>query len=68
MSPSRVLLVTIQTNRETCGSCRFLRAVDREFWVCDLWQDSKGLGLVGAQKTPNRLNKCIEAEEAAEDL
>lgn len=62
---SLLVSVDVDANPKTCGSCRFLRLlhghVERpEEWWCGLFDVSRGL--VGAQKTPNRVKDCLDAE------
>lgn len=64
----RRLVVHIESNRVTCGSCRFLRkdimGGSNDEWGCDLFGYEAHLGFVGAMKTPNRAPICLEAEKA----
>ena len=67
MSRKRKLVVTVNSNRVTCGDCRFLRkiklstVIHQEEWWCNLFNESRGW--VGAMKTPNRSDSCRKAEK-----
>ena len=66
----RHLLLPIESNRVTCGDCRFLHTVvtggpDDE-WACDLFRNKAHLGFKGAQRTPNRPKVCTDAEDAVD--
>lgn len=60
-----LLAVQVSANRVTCGGCTYLRRSPSTYssskeWWCSLFNISRGL--VGAQKTPNRAQLCIDAE------
>lgn len=55
----QLITISIDSNRKTCGNCRFLDTIDNEWW-CRLFDVSRGLK--GAQKTPNRSDTCLRAD------
>jgi len=65
----RTVAVEIDSNRVTCGDCQFLVNYVNTYgpkgeWHCNLY--NVGRGLRGAQKTPNRAEKCLKAERSTE--
>lgn len=66
---TRRILVTIDSNRVTCGECTMLQPAPSAFnargeWWCDAFDESRGY--VSAQRSPNRSQACLDAERAAE--
>ena len=68
MSDRGSIPIIIDSNKKTCGNCRFLQKSDYEGfhqdeWWCQFFNQSRGL--VGAMKTPNRSNLCLKAEKGS---
>lgn len=71
MKQPRHLLLPIESNRVTCGNCRFLHTVVtggiEDEWGCDLFGSKAHLGLKSHMRTPNRPKVCTDAEDAVDN-